>query len=221
MVLNYLKKRILGNTLSKLNLRLSGSFEKVNEDIRLINEWIKHLHSKSEIIKGTHDTHVSLNRQEIENMNRWINYLNQHSTELRKNFKDTSKKVDEMASNYGDLMQRIQKMEQDFQEFGKVTRVTKSDTKVTRKSDVENDVVLTNVNAFSLSEKKLIYMLCNSDNPLDYNQLARALRLNYSTVKNIIYSSRKKGLDVKNSIKANGEKGFYVEKKMKIHLTGR
>ena len=94
-----------------------------------------------------------------------------------------------------------------------ITEENKSDDSVFELSKIDS--------SFSQSEKKVLFCLYNSKDPITYTEISDQSGLNYGTVKNIMSSIRRKGLKIPHQTNKNREKKYYLTKEMKLKITGR
>ncbi len=222
-MINYLKRKIFEETDKKLSL----SFSRVSGDINNLQKWVSYLNEQDQKLYSAHDRlhrthaeHTTLTKRDISNLNKWLSFLNQHNSELAQYLKQSAKN---QLFLY-DEIQKLKKNLENTEKNAKVTpghasdtQVTSSDTQVTRKSDVSLQLP----KGITGSEKKVLSALYKSDSPMTYEKIARELNLNYSTVKNIIYHFRKKGIGIKDAVNAYGEKEFFLNSAAKIEVSGR
>ena len=71
------------------------------------------------------------------------------------------------------------------------------------------------------SEKYILRILLNASKPLSYAELSRMSARKEKTIRNIIYTLRKKGFNVKDKFSEPKEKVFFIPTSLKLVLSGR
>lgn len=106
-MITYLKKKILKDTEN----RLVKAFNKVDGDISHLRQWVSHLHTKHEDLSHSHSTQVQLSQKDINNITKWLSYLNQHNTEVRRQVLELAKAMGEFVSQHGKVNDRMAELE--------------------------------------------------------------------------------------------------------------
>ena len=190
----------LADKWRKLDEELTRAFDKVKTETTHIFDWIRYLREKD-----------IRNDQRFER----VSYeLGMHEAELRG-----------LKSEISELKAEIFRSKKEEPRHSDVTqsdaesdaRHSKSDVRHSRK-DLQH---LREIQYLAASEKKLVYALYNAEEPITYRSLADIMNLNYSTIKNIIYRIRKKGINVESVVSSDGEKEFYLSENARLYLTGR
>ncbi len=208
--------------------KLRHAFSKVGQDINNINSWITHLNEAHNTVYNEVKGHITINKQEIDHLKQWIKYLNTHTSAVRSETKQIYSNVDRLRQENIALHKRIDALE------SKISAKTSVQTPNTARH-FENDTQLRGVTRndvsfsshflaekpLSSTEKKVVKVLYETDKPLTYSRLSKAIGLNYGTVKNIIYSLRKKKIGVEDQVTPEGEKEFFLPHKVKVELSGR
>ena len=204
--------------------KLRHAFSKVGQDINNINSWITHLNETHNTSYGEVKGGITLNKHEISHLKQWIKYLNTHTSAISKETKQLYSNVDQLRQENIALHNRIDAIEskisvknniqpakgvRHFENDNQLRDVTKNDTSFLAKKPL------------SSTEKKVVKILYESEKPMTYLQLSKAVGLNYGTIKNVIYSLRKKSFGVEDQITPEGEKEFFLPNKIKIELSGR
>ncbi len=226
-------KKPVENPIKELNISMS----KVDRDIYLIQQWINHLHEKSENIKNSHYEHLELTKRDINNINKWLQYLHTHNLEMHKFVKETSNSIIKLRNNQIELLKRLEKIEQG--QLRTLERTIKGQVKdispiiedmsqssiivEKNKNEKEYENFGGNVNKseFNGSQIELLNMLYHANRPLSYDEVAKILGKKEKSIRNLIYELREKGIKIRSKPLGIRKKGFFLEKDEKIKISGR
>ena len=78
-----------------------------------------------------------------------------------------------------------------------------------------------NTSALSGSELEILRLLYHADKPLSYQDIAKQTAKSEKSIRNIIYELRKKGIVIKAVPVGIRQKGFYLDSKTKVLVSGR
>ncbi len=78
-----------------------------------------------------------------------------------------------------------------------------------------------NTNELTTSQKYLLRILLNASKPLSYAELSRVTTRKEKTIRNLIYTLRKRGFDIRDEFTSPKEKVFFLPDPLKLVLTGR
>ena len=218
-MIKYLKKRMLGDMPKRLEL----AFYKVQSDINNLQGWVLHLNDKSESLKGSHDDHVNLTRKDITNINKWLQYLHTHNSELHKYIRETTEKIIEIYQKNAEMDKRLEKIEKG--QVGTPQRTfeghlkDKSPDEKTVKNELKETVI--DKETFTGSQIELLDLVYHSDRPLSYGEIARLVGKKKKSIRNLIYELREKGIKIKDKPVGIRKKGFYLDAQEKIKVSGR
>jgi len=121
MVLEYLKKRVIGNALAELDRKIALSFSNVDRDIRNLQQWIIHLNNRSELLHKSHNEHVALTRKDVQNINQWLSYLYKHNNELHKYLRELVENVMKLKDGYEKINTKIGEILEKSEKIGSST----------------------------------------------------------------------------------------------------
>jgi len=110
-LIRYLKKRILGNSLLRINDRIDNTFSKLDNDVGLLQRWVQHLVDKNSEIQRSHDDHISLTKRDVVKLNKWIAYLHKHNHDLHNHVKKMSESMAALNQTNQEIMQRLVQLE--------------------------------------------------------------------------------------------------------------
>lgn len=110
-MLNYLRKKLVQKHLSKLNNRLDMAFVKIDSDIKNLQGWISHTLGKHEDLHKDHHEHKSLTSGEIDQLKRWVNYLHDHSRQLREFVGELTGEVKRVQENQEKTLRKVEEIE--------------------------------------------------------------------------------------------------------------
>ncbi|RMF05426.1 hypothetical protein D6764_04750 [Candidatus Woesearchaeota archaeon] len=80
---SYLKRKIVKDEVKHVDFKLQRAFSAVDNDVRRLETWLRHLYQKHTDLENSHKTEVEVKRKELENASRWIGYLHNHVIQLR------------------------------------------------------------------------------------------------------------------------------------------
>jgi DNA-binding CsgD family transcriptional regulator len=205
MVFRFFKKRRdTEERFSKLHSSLDESFSKIKDDMHGVGEWIKHLNEK----KSEHHS-------KLDNMNTRLIVVE----EFMNNFLEQSP-IEEVSK-------QLSKQEQTAVRLNQTGRLSKQLSKHVSK---QPEAVQTDIEQalFSLTamERAVVWSLLNTDILLSYEDLARVLGKDRSTVRGQINNIKRKIPElVLEKSESNGMKRFYVKEDKKrdilIKYTGK
>jgi len=166
------------------------SFDSVKKDISAVSGWIKHLDSEKELQKRD----ISEIKDNLSNIKNEIESL-----------KNVISIMNELKTN------RVFKTPK--QNLNKQTGVYAVQT------GVQTGVQTPNLNAFSITEKAIIWILLNSDLKLSYEDIASMLGKEKATIRGQLNSIKQKseGL-IEEIIEQNGKKRVFISNNMKEML---
>jgi len=221
-MIKYLKNKLVGNSLSKI----SDAFSKVDGDIKNLQLWVSHLNEKSEDIKSSHHEHINLTRRDVGNINKWINYLHAHNTELHKFVKETTNFLLNMQKKHSEISERVEKLEQG--QLRTLERTTKGQVKdksldfkdISKQKKIEKTQVVDR-DSLAGSQIEILNILYHADRPLSYEEIAKLVGKKKKSVRNTIYELRASGVKVNAKPVGIRKKGFYLGKEEKIKISGR
>ncbi len=209
---------------------LNKSISKIDRDIYMIQQWISHLHDKSEGIKSSHLEHIELTRRDINNINKWLQYLHAHNSEMHGALKHIIGSMIELKKNFEGMTMKIEKIEQGQARILERTLEGHVADKSLEKKDMEiaeKHVIIAQKeqivpkHEFSGSQLELLNVLYHADRPLSYEDLSRLLGKKEKSIRNLIYELRGKKVDVLSRPIGIRIKGFYLVKEEKIRVSGR
>ncbi|MDD3263262.1 MAG: hypothetical protein PHT94_00005 [Candidatus Nanoarchaeia archaeon] len=168
--------------------------------------------------------------QVLEKQNQNISELNEK--ELKKI--DELKKIEEMKLSFEDKnkslsLNKIESKKENDESFENSYMIKKglmfnnSNNNNNNNNDVkykENNLNIID-GKLSKSEKKLLYVLLNSNVSLSYSDISRGSNLNYGTIKNNMYNLRKKGMEIPYIMNDKREKLYYLNEELILKITGR
>lgn len=135
--------------------------------------------------------------------------------------KDTKGHDKDISGHDKDMIGTHQDMRKDRQ-FLSEKRFFDIETKKSRDFIAKKRIVeVKNENELSVTEKGLLKILYESENPLTYTDLSRMLGKEEKTIRNSIYELRKKGFDINDKLVSSKEKAFYLTEEMKLKISGR
>ncbi len=181
----------------ELDQTLTHSFEKIKTERKLIFSWINHLRKKE--MENAHQfeqLNFKLGEHEAT-----INQLQAEMT-LIKQFLLSQKQTS------GTSQGQIKDMSRDVSETPKLIEKPQSDIKLAAQ----------NLRGAELEVLQLLYHI---DRPLGYEEIASRLSKSEKSIRNIVYELRKFGIDIKSKPIGAREKGFYLDKALKMELSGR
>ena len=79
---NFLKKRG-DSAISTIDDRISLTFDKANEDIGLLKQWVSHLHVRNKNLEDSHKQQIDVRKDEIHNVQKWVDYLQRHNENMK------------------------------------------------------------------------------------------------------------------------------------------
>jgi hypothetical protein len=222
-MLNIFRRKRDDDVLKELNRSLS----RVDKDIYLIQQWISHLHDRSEEIKDSHFQHVELTRRDIGEINRWIKYLHAHNSEMHRFVKETTKNILELRKNHEEVMKRVENIEKG--QVGTIERTIRGqlkDMSGERGGRAEVPIVVekervADKGEFTGSQIELLNVLYHADRPLGYGELAKSVGKKEKSIRNLIYELRSKEVKIKSRPVGIRKKGFFLEREEKIRISGR
>ena len=219
---NYFRKKVIGDSLSKI----SGAFSSVDEDIKHIQQWISHLHNKSEELNKAHSEHISLTRKDINGINKWLQYLHSHNTELHKYVKESTNILLDLQKNHNKILERLEKLEQG--QLGTLQRTFKGhlkdmslESKDISKQKKGTEIKVIDKSSLTGSQLELVNIFYHADRPLGYGDIAKLVRKKKKSIRNLIYEIRDKGIRIESKPIGIRRKGFYLSKEEKIKVSGR
>ncbi len=237
--LNHLHERTTAIEKSHFETKLA-----TEKDIRALKEWVSYLHEakKEAETKLAHSKRVLRDMQsQQEETLQILKEMHEKHDELQSKMSDLVTQSDTASDTRSDTVTRHSSeaasnrhissdtvTRNDTESDTAVTQpVTQSDTSQTRdtprgKSQVQEDGDTINIvkalKELNLSQRKALYLLINEEEAISYDRMAKKLDMNYSTVKNLVYRLRKKGIPILDNMNRRGEKEFYVAKRHKIAL---
>ena len=110
-MLNFLSRK-KENHISDINSRLTLTFDKANEEISLLKQWISHLHIRNKDLEESHKQHVYLAKEDIHNVNRWVEYLQKHNEDLKDDVKELNSNIIDIHKNHKEVIERIARLEE-------------------------------------------------------------------------------------------------------------
>ena len=108
---NFLKKRG-DSAISTIDDRISLTFDKANEDIGLLKQWVSHLHVRNKNLEDSHKQQIDVRKDEIHNVQKWVDYLQRHNENMKDEMKSLTSNIIELHKNNKELIERIVKIEQ-------------------------------------------------------------------------------------------------------------
>lgn len=105
---------------SRINEQLALTFNKANEDISLLKQWISHLHIRNKDLEDSHKQHVYLTKEDIQNVNRWIEYLQRYNEDLKDSVKELNSEIIDFHKSHKELIERITRLEENSSVRGSV-----------------------------------------------------------------------------------------------------
>lgn len=180
--------------VKQLEDEVKKSFEGVKSDFEGVGKWIKHLHGRHEEHKDVLNslkTEMASIKEELENMKEEISLMN-----LDSSFKQVSKKT--AVLNKQEAVYNVQEAVQTPVQTGNFYDI---------------------LNGLSSNERLIIFTLMNTDMKLSYEDIARLLGKERSTVRGQINAIKRKseGL-IRELTEPSGKKRLYVEDYMKEKL---
>ncbi|NOZ80175.1 MAG: hypothetical protein GXP63_00760 [DPANN group archaeon] len=117
IVLSYLKKKVLADT----EKRLVSAFGKVDSDISHLRSWVSHIHGQQADLLHAHASHVSLSRKDIDNVTRWLQYLDAHNKDVRLHVLELTRTMGEFVKQHGRIHDRVALLEKNLTLLSKKT----------------------------------------------------------------------------------------------------
>ena len=173
--------------IKKIKEETKRGFESVKKDINSVGEWIKHLNIEKDMQK-----------KEIRSIKENLSSVQNEIEEL-KNI---------VSAINGLKLNRIIKPSKQL--FNKQTPVYAVQT------GVQTGVQTPNLNQFSITERAILWVLLNSDMKLSYEDLARILGKERSTIRGQINTIKQKSeCLIRETIEKNGKKRIYIPEDIK------
>tara|TARA_Y100000310_G_C20648384_1_gene797948 strand:- start:577 stop:1206 length:630 start_codon:yes stop_codon:yes gene_type:complete len=176
--------------VEKLKEEVLGSFDKVKIDIDGLGKWIKHFDGRH----SEHNTQFSIVEQRLSTIEDGLDEL-----------KNTLSLMD--VGVYKQLFKKNKQV------FAKQTPVQGVQAPLQTAVQTAES---TNLSAFSVMERALVYVLLNTDMKLSYDDLAAMMGKSRTTVRGQVNSIKQKseGL-IEEMIERNGKKRLYIPEDIK------
>jgi len=221
-MIRYLKNRILGDSLSKVE----DAFSKVDKDIKHLQLWVNHLNEKSEDVKESHHEHKNITKKDISNINKWLHYLYSHSNELQKFVKECTNFLINLQKKHTEIIERLEKLEQGQLRTPERTSQGHLKDKSLKFKDISKPeknekIEVLDRGSFTGTQIEMLNILYHSDRPLSYGDIAKLVGKKKKSIRNIIYELRVKGVKINDKAVGIRKKGFYLDKEEKIKVSGR
>lgn len=204
--------------------RLTLTFNRVSEEIRVIKEWIMHLHSKSESIEN-YKQGLTLTNQEVGSLGEWVQYLERRHNDLLDHTKILHNHILNIHDNNKDVSERLKKLENVQGQVGTIEGTTKGqiEDKSFLEKKAENVIksVIVDKNSLSGAQIEVLNILYNYDKPLSYDRIAKILGKKEKSIRNLIYELRLNGINIRSRPVGIRQKGFYLEQEEKVKVSGR
>lgn len=217
--------------IEKLNKKIGQSFQKVDTDIKHLQDWVHHLRSRNEYLENSHSSHMEMTRKDMNTLSKWLHYLYTHNVELHKRINEVSSYLMEADKRNRDLSERISELEDKFQGQVRTSQGTSqgqvedmSSEEKGQQEEINNTTkkdLVEGKSYFTGSQLEFMKVLYDADRPLSYSELAHILGKKDKSVRNLIYELREKGIKIKSRFVGLRKKGFYLPKEEKIKITGR
>ncbi|MBU0980866.1 MAG: hypothetical protein KJ709_08745 [Nanoarchaeota archaeon] len=207
-----------------LSRRIDTALGGMEKDIYSLQDWIRHLHDRDEGLKKSHQEHIVLTKRDITHLNSWIKYLYKHMSTLHGSMKQLGEGLEDIRKTNEEMSKKLKEIESNSHFLPVQPRAQLKAQPMAHKpgsGPVLADLTLHDVGELSPSEKALIMVLYTEPIPSSYHSIASKLGLNYTTVKNLMYKAKKKGFVIKSRLNEDGEKEFYLDKAMRIKVSGR
>ena len=173
--------------LEQLKDDTKKSFESVKKDIGVVGIWIKHLESEK-----------NLHERDIEDLK-----------ELLSSIKEEVEGLKNVLSIMNDIKPKGL-FKTPRQVFNKQTAVYAVQT------GVQTAVQTPNLDAFSITERAILWILLNTDMKLSYHDLAAMLGKEKSTIRGQVNSIRQKnGELIEEVVEENGKKRVFIPEEIK------
>lgn len=169
-------------------------FESVKKDILSVSEWIKHLNTE----KTTQKKDIDTIKEDLSNIKNEI----------------------EEIKNSLNLMQNFGLNSQNKQLFKTNSLVLNKQTAVSSvQTAVQTGVQTPNLSNFSITERAIIGILINSDMRLSYEDIAKLLGKEKSTIRGQINSIKSKSESlIQEIVEKNGKKRVFIPEEIKNKL---
>ncbi|RLE38571.1 hypothetical protein DRJ17_03605 [Candidatus Woesearchaeota archaeon] len=192
-MLRIFKKR---ETWERIDRYIKNAFERVKSDIHHIYSWINYLKHKDEL--NDHE-HSQFNR-ELGEQKMMIQYVLSRIEQLE------SASIPRQRTSQG----QIKDTSRTFRgQIGDIKGHVKDTHLVAKKSDLTG------------AQMELLQLFYHSDRPLSYDEISKRLQKKPKSIRNLIYEIRDKGIEIKDKPIGIREKGFYIDRDLKIELSGR
>lgn len=222
-MLGLLKKKLLKEELEALHNKLGKAFFLIEQDIKKMSNWAGTLENKHKELKKSHISHMSLTGEEISKLKKWMKDIYDYNSNLKTYLDEVNIAIKSLYDEQKRLREKVSILQQKHQESG-VSDPGKASEKpkaAQEKAGNKASNTLNFIQQFSGSDRLVMDILYKADKPLTYYALAEKTKLNYGTIKNIIYRLRKKGLEIFDQKTPEGEKEFFLPTRVKIEISGR
>ena len=242
-MLNILFPKKPRKDMVRLNNKVQFAFTKLDQDIDTLHKWMIHIHEKSSHLEKNHANHVEITRQDMQNISKWLHFLNSHTIQVKKYFGEMNNIMENLSKRDDEILKELDKLKEDILDVKQgqlrtpertieghvptskdmsfkdvpVARYVLSEPKNTLKV---KDIYI-NKGTFTGSQLELIDILYNSDRPLSYSELATITGKQKKSIRNLIYEVRDKGLQIENKFVGLRKKGYYFSESVKVKLSGR
>lgn len=216
-----MKKRLFKGHIEN---RLTLTFHKVREDIRLLKEWILHLNSKHEDLDNYKEG-LTLTNDEVKNLGLWVGYLERRYNDLSEHTKSVHNYILDLHKNDKEIFDRLKSLENVQGQVGTIEGTNKGQigdksSFEENKGEVQKSVII-DKDRLSGAQIEVLNILYNYDKPLGYDRIAKILGKKEKSIRNLIYELRIKGINIKSRPVGVRQKGFYLEHEDKIRVSGR
>ena len=186
------KKEDYDSKINSLDNLVKTSFSNVKDDMTKVSNWIKFF--KTNEIKQ--DDQIKELNNKLERLISEVSSLKvlyEKAPEPERSIERSSRSI---------VHERVQSFNRSNQSFMNVQSSLKG--------------------SFTPAQKKIISVLTVSDIPLEYENIAKELKLNIITVRRHINDIKRIGFDIKEKVSVdNGRKVFYLEKELKKSILSK
>ncbi|MFC1697157.1 hypothetical protein ACFL1H_02400 [Nanoarchaeota archaeon] len=184
----------------RVDIYVRNAFERVKADVHHLSSWVRYLKHKDD---ENENSHFHLNR-ELGEHKVMISYMNAQIQQMKLEF-DMLKK-DKSGTSQG----QVRTSQRTF-----TGQVEDKSGQVPEPQNVVQNSELTG------AQEEVLELLYHSDRPLGYKEIAKRLQKAPKSIRNIIYEIREIGLNIKDKPIGIRQKGFYLDEKTKITISGR
>ncbi len=188
---------------SSFNNSLSASFAKVREDTTNLFRWVTWLKARGDV------------------QQRKLSHLEGSQDKAAKDVSDLQNENLLMKRELKQMMDYMRLVHKEVVELH--TEVHKPALPEAAVEAVQEIPKIVAVASDGLTEAENVFLshLYHAPKPLSYEEISKALHLNYGTIKNRLNKVKAKGIDIQFEVDDSGERRFYLPETVKIRLSGR